>query len=168
MKYNSGSKDFTFTKSYDLGTTDIYTRRPVGLTFDDSNNLFASIAFSGEGAAQGPLTAIGAYDRATDNFLIRNTNQNFGAAQKALYYEGLLWIPTPRVNNFIAYDANKTINTSDDKEYILTQANGFASHSGGTISVAIDQSGDAWLRGEIGFRCFPNSALVTTADMLSA
>jgi hypothetical protein len=69
MKYNAGNKDFTFVKKYDLGTTNIFTRRPVGLTFDDSNNLFASIAFSGDGAALGPYTAIGAYDRTGDDLL---------------------------------------------------------------------------------------------------
>ncbi|GAA4159274.1 two-component regulator propeller domain-containing protein [Chryseobacterium ginsenosidimutans] len=166
MKYNAGSKDFTFTKNYDLGTTDIFTRRAVGLTFDDSNNMFAAIAFSGDGAAQGPFTAIGAFDRATDDFLIKNTTSSFGAAQKALYYEGLLWIPIPRVNGFIAYDPNKTVNTSDDKEYILSQSNGFASNSGGSISVAIDKSGDAWIGGDVGLRILPNavSAIKTPAN----
>ncbi|WP_294246638.1 T9SS type A sorting domain-containing protein [uncultured Chryseobacterium sp.] len=165
MKYNPGSKDFTFAKNYALGATDLSARRAVGLTFDDVNNLFVTIAFSGE-ATFGPFTAIGAYDRATDNFLIRNTAQSFGVAQKAVYHEGLLWIPTPRVNNFIAYDANKTINTSDDKEYILTQANGFASNSGGTLSVALDKSGDAWIGGDIGLRILPNavSAIKTPAN----
>lgn len=156
MKYNPGSKDFTFTKNYALGTTDLYARRAVGLTFDEVNNLFVTIAFSGE-STFGLFTAVGAYDRATDNFLIRNTAQSLGAAQKALYHEGLLWIPTPRINNFIAYDANKTVNTSDDKEYILTQPNGFASNSGGTLSVAIDKSGDAWIGGDIGLRILPNA-----------
>lgn len=166
MKYNAGSKDFTFAKNYNLGTDDTSARRAVGLTFDDVNNLFVTVAFSGDGTAPGPFTAVGAYDRATDNFLIRNTNQNFGAAQKALYYEGLLFIPTPRTNSFIAYDANKTTNISDDKEYILTQANGFAASSGGTISVAVDKSGDAWIGGDIGLRILPNavSAIKTPAS----
>jgi hypothetical protein len=158
MKYNSGNKDFTFTKNYDLGTSDFYTRRPVGLTFDDSNNLFTSIAFSGEGAAQGPLTAVGAYDRATDTFLIKNTTISGGAAQKPLYYEGLLWMPLPRVSSFLAYDYKKTINTSDDTEYILNQSNGFASNSNGTVSVAVDKSGDAWIGSDAGLRILPNAA----------
>lgn len=166
MKYNAGSKDFTFVKNYDLGTNDIFTRRPVGLTFDDANNLFATIAFSGDGAAQGALTAVGAYDRGTDDFLVKNTTINGGAAQKALYHEGLLWIPVPRINSFLAYDAKKTINTSDDTEYILNQSNGFASNSGGTVSVAIDKSGNAWIGSDIGLRVLPNavSAIKTPAS----
>lgn len=158
MKYNPGSKDFTFTKNYNLGTNDLSARRAVGLTFDDSNNLFVTIAFSSDGTAYGPFTAVGAYDRGTDDFLIRNTTQSFGVAQKALFHNGLLWIPTPRVNNFIAYDAKNTVNTSDDKDYILTQANGFATTSGGTLSVAIDKSGDAWIGGDVGLRVLPNAA----------
>ncbi|SIQ86391.1 hypothetical protein SAMN05880574_12930 [Chryseobacterium sp. RU37D] len=157
MKYNAGSKDFTFTKNYDLGAGSVYFRRPVGFTLDDTNNMFVSIAFSGEGTAEGTLTSIGAYDRATDNFLIKHTTVNGGAAQKALYYEGLLWLPLPRVNSFMAYDYKKTINISDDTEYILNQSNGFASNSGGTVSVAIDKSGDAWIGGDIGLRILPNA-----------
>ncbi|SIT01578.1 T9SS type A sorting domain-containing protein [Chryseobacterium gambrini] len=157
MKYNAGNKDFTFVKRYDLGTTNIFTRRAVGLTFDDSNNLFASIAFSGDGAALGPYTAIGAYDRTGDDFVIKNTTSQFGASQKALYSEGLLFIPTPRTNNFIAYDTKKTQSTSDDTAYILTQPNGFATTSGGTLSVAVDKSGDAWIGTDAGLRVLPNA-----------
>ncbi|WP_415325781.1 T9SS type A sorting domain-containing protein [Chryseobacterium sp. MMS23-Vi53] len=157
MKYNAGTKDFTFIKNYNLGTNDNFARRAVGMTFDDVNNLFVTIAFSSDGTAFGPYTAVGAYDRGTDDFLIKNTGQNYGVAQKPLFHEGLLWIPTPRVNDFIAYDAKKTVNTSDDTEYILHQANGFASNSGGTLSVAIDKSGDAWIGGDIGLRVLPNA-----------
>ncbi len=157
MKYDAASKDFTLVKRYNLGTEDIYTMRPVGLAFDDVNNVFVSIAFANDGPPSGGYVAIGAYDRATDNFLIRNAAQNFGAAQKPLYHEGLLWLPNPRTNNFIAYDAKKTINTSDDKEYVLTQNNGFAPTSGGTLSVAIDKSGDAWIGGDVGLRVLPDA-----------
>uniref|UniRef100_A0AAU6WTC1 Uncharacterized protein n=1 Tax=Chryseobacterium endophyticum TaxID=1854762 RepID=A0AAU6WTC1_9FLAO len=106
MKYDPATKDFSLVKRYNMGTEND-ARRPVGLTFDDVNNLFVTLAFSNDGPTFGPFTAVGAYDRATDDFLIRNTAQNYGVAQKPLYYEGLLWIPTPRVNNFIAYDAKK-------------------------------------------------------------
>jgi hypothetical protein len=158
MKYDAGSKDFTLVKRYNLGTEDIYTMRPVGFAFDEVNNVFVSIGFANDGPPTGAYVAIGGYDRATDNFLIRNAAQNFGAAQKPLYQDGLLWLPNPRTNNFIAYDAKKTINTSDDKEYLLTQANGFAATSGGTLSVAIDKSGDAWIGGDIGLRVLANAA----------
>jgi hypothetical protein len=156
MKYNAASKDFTFTKNYNLGTTNLYARRAVGLAFDDANNLFVSIAFSSDGPDVGQLTAIGAYDRATDDFLIKNTT-TLGAAQKPLFYEGLLWIPIPRLSALVAYDAKKTVNTSDDTAYILNQANGFDPNSGGNISVALDKSGDAWIGGDLGLRVLQNA-----------
>lgn len=156
MKYNAASKDFTFTKNYNLGTTNLYARRAVGLAFDDANNLFVSIAFSSDGPDVGQLTAIGAYDRATDDFLIKNTT-TLGAAQKPLFYEGLLWIPIPRLSALVAYDAKKTVNTSDDTAYILNQANGFDPNSGGNISVALDKSGDAWVGGDLGLRVLQNA-----------
>ncbi|WP_185113789.1 hypothetical protein [Chryseobacterium sp. Leaf405] len=156
MKYDDGSKDFTFTKYYDLGTTNTNTRRPVGFAFDESNNLFLSMSFSGEGSAPGGYTAIGAYDRGTDNFLVKNTASNFGAAQKPIYYEGLLWIPTPRLKGFLVYDAKKTVNTSDDTEYLLTD-NGFPASSNGSVSVALDKSGDAWIGSDTGLRILPNA-----------
>lgn len=156
MKYNAASKDFTFTKNYNLGTNNLYARRAVGLAFDDANNLFVSIAFSSDGPDVGQLTAIGAYDRATDDFLIKNTT-SLGAAQKPLFYEGLLWIPIPRLSALVAYDAKKTVNTSDDIAYILNQANGFDPNSGGNISVALDKSGDAWIGGDLGLRVLQNA-----------
>lgn len=160
MKYDAGSKDFSFVKYYDLGTSDLYTRRPVGLTFDDSNNLFASIAFSGVGSAQGPMTAVAVYDRTTDNFIVKNTNASSGGAQKALFYEGMLWIPIPRRSNFMAYDLKNTpLNLSDDTDYILSQSNGFAGNSGGTLSVAIDKAGDAWIGTDSGLRILSNAAV---------
>lgn len=157
MKYNDNSKDFTFSKYYNLGTTDSNTRRPVGFAFDESNNMFLSMSFSGVGTAQGGFTAIGAYDRGTDDFLVRNTASNFGAAQKPVYYEGLLWIPTPRLKGFLVYDAKKTINTSDDVDYLLTDANGFPSNSNGSVSVALDKSGDAWIGSDTGLRILSNA-----------
>lgn len=165
MKYNAASKDFTFTKNYNLGTDNLFARRAVGMTFDNANNLFVTIAFSSDGPDVGQLTAIGAYDRATDDFLIKNTT-SLGAAQKPLFYEGLLWIPIPRLSALIAYDAKKTVNTSDDTAYILNQSNGFDSNSGGNISVALDKSGDAWIGGDLGLRILPNatSAVKTPAS----
>lgn len=165
MRYNAASKDFTFTKNYNLGTNNIFARRAVGMAFDDANNLFVSIAFSSDGPDVGQLTAIGAYDRATDDFIIKNTT-TLGAAQKPLFYEGLLWIPIPRLSALVAYDAKKTVNISDDTAYILNQSNGFDPNSGGNISVALDKSGDAWIGGDLGLRVLPNavSAVKTPAS----
>lgn len=152
MKYNTSTKDFDFIKQYDLGAPNVFFYRPVGLTYDDQNNLFVSIAFVDNGYA-----GMGVYDKAADQFLIKNT-QFSSAVQKPLFYESLFWVPNPRTNTFFAYDYKKTpLNISDDGVYTLSQSNGFAGNSNGTVSVAIDKSGDAWIGTDTGLRVLSNA-----------
>ncbi|EJL72865.1 type IX secretion system anionic LPS delivery protein PorZ [Chryseobacterium populi] len=153
MKYNSGSKDFDLVKYYDLGSPNNFARRPVGFTYDDQNNLFATMSFM-DGGSMG----IAAYDKATDEFLIKNVGISSDAVQKPVSYEKLLWIPLARTNNFLVYDYKGTVNISDDSQYLLSQSNGFSANSVGTISVAIDKSGDAWIGTDAGLRILSNAA----------
>lgn len=152
MKYNSGSKDFDFVKRYDLDATGPFHRRPVGFTYDDQNNLFATIAYSGSTAA------LSFYDKATDNFIIKEFGLLSSAAQQPLFSNDLLWIPLPRSNNFLVYDTKKTSNFSDDTQYLLGENNGLPSGSAGSLSVAVDKSGDAWIGNYTGLRILPNAA----------
>ncbi len=153
MKYNPTSKDFDFAKQYDLSPISIYYSRATGFAFDDKNNLFLSIATS-----QNTSNSLGYYDRASDQFLVKDLGFGNGI-QKPVFYENLLWIPLPRSNQFLTYDYKNTPgNFSDDSMYILNQVNGFASTSGGNISVAFDKSGDAWIGGDVGLRVLPNAA----------
>lgn len=153
MKYNSTSKDFDFTKYYNLAAPNNFVRRPVGLTYDDQNNLIATIAFMDTGSI-----AIAPYDKAGDNFIIKDLGILSNGIQKALFYENLLWVPMPRTNNFLVYDYKKTpTNVSDDTPYILNQSNGFPSNSNGSISVAIDKAGDAWIGSDTGLRILSNA-----------
>ncbi|MEY8761786.1 type IX secretion system anionic LPS delivery protein PorZ [Chryseobacterium tongliaoense] len=153
MKYNSGSKDFDLVKYYDLGSPNNFARRPVGFVYDDQNNLFATMSFM-DGGSMG----IAAYDKATDEFLIKNVGISSDAVQKPVFHEKLLWIPLARTNNFLAYDYKGTVNISDDVPYLLSQSNGFSANSVGTISVAIDKSGDAWIGTDAGLRILSNAA----------
>lgn len=152
MKYNPGNKDFDMVKYYDLGNTNAYYSRPVGFTTDNQNNLFVSVSF------YDPVASIGIFDKAADNFTIKKFNISSDALQKPLFYENMLWIPTPRTNTFIVYDYKNAANLSDDTEYILKDSNGFAGNAKGTISVAIDKSGDAWIGSDSGLRILPNAA----------
>jgi len=154
LKYNSTSKDFDFTKYYDLDESDIFLRRPVGFTYDDSNNLFATIGFSTD---QGTSAAISYYDKATDQFLVKNFDITSSAVQQPLFYQGLFWIPLPRSNDFMVYDYKNTPNLADDTKYIINNSNGLPGNSGGTLSVAIDKSGDAWIGTDAGLRILPNA-----------
>lgn len=153
MKYNTGSKDFEFVKRYSLDSDNVFLRRPVGFAYDDQNNLFATVAFSGNGTT----SAITHYDRATDQFLIKDFGITSSAVQQPLFNNDLFWIPLPRTNNFLVYDTKKTANFSDDTQYLLSESNGFASNSGGTLSVAIDKSGDAWIGSDMGLRILTNA-----------
>ncbi|MCX8531770.1 type IX secretion system anionic LPS delivery protein PorZ [Chryseobacterium luquanense] len=148
MKHNSTSKNFDFVKRYDLGAPDGYSKRPVGFTSDDQNNLFATIAYSGSSAA------LAFYDRTTDSFLLKDLNTSAGV-QFPVFSNDLLWIPIPRTTNFLVYDTKKTASLSDDTQYLLDQSNGLPDAS---ISFSMDKSGDAWIGAQNGLRILPNAA----------
>lgn len=155
MRYNAGSKDFEFLKRYTLDAIDEYMNRPVGFAYDDQNNLFASMAFAGTNAAS---PAFAYYDRAADNFLIKYvTGLTSNGAQQPLYHENLFWLPLPRSNNFLVYDTKKTQSISDDTTILLSEQNGLPSNSEGTISFAVDKSGDAWIGTSTGLRILRNA-----------
>jgi hypothetical protein len=147
MKYNSTNKNFEFVKRYDLGAPGDYYHRPVGFANDTQNNLFVSFGFNlGH-------PSLGIYDKTADDFVVKKFDLASEGVQKPLFYEDLLWIPTPRSNNFLVYDYKKTpTNISDDTSYILSQSNGFPTNSGGTVSIAIDKAGDAWIGSDTGLR----------------
>lgn len=152
VKYNAESKDFDFVKYYDLKAPGFY-RRAVGLTTDTKNNIFVSIAYN-----DGGTPAIGVYDKAKDDFFIKGVTFRSEGVQKPLVYENMLWIPLPRSNNFWVYDYKDAVNLSDDTDYILKEANGFAGGSAGTQAIAIDKSGDAWIGTDKGLRILSNAA----------
>lgn len=152
MKYNTGNKDFDLVKYYDLGAPSIYYRRPVGFALDNQNNLFVSFGFN-DGSP-----SIGIYDRGTDDFVIKKFGITSDGVQTPVYYENMLWIPTPRSNNFIVYDYKNATNLSDDSDYILQDTNGFPGNSRGSLSVAFSKSGDAWIGTDSGLRILPNAA----------
>jgi hypothetical protein len=152
MKYNPTNKDFDLVKHYDLGNTNQYYSRPVGFTMDDRNNFYVSVSFyDGE-------SAVGIYNASADNFIIKKFLIASNAVQKPLYYENMLWIPLPRSNNFLVYDYKDPANLSDDVNYVLRDSNGLPGTSKGSISVAIDKSGDAWIGSDTGLRILPNAA----------
>ncbi|PIF44427.1 hypothetical protein CLU96_1396 [Chryseobacterium sp. 52] len=146
MKYNATNKDFDFMKYY----TGAF--RPVGFATDSQSNLFVSIAYN-----QGS-PSIWVYDKAADNFVLKKFGISSDGAQKPVAYENMLWIPLPRTNNFLVYDYKNALNLSDDTDYLLKDTNGFAGNSKGTLSVAFDKSGDAWIGTDSGLRIMSNAA----------
>ncbi|WP_080778139.1 type IX secretion system anionic LPS delivery protein PorZ [Chryseobacterium phocaeense] len=147
MKYNSTSKDFDFVKYYSGPF------RPVGFATDSQNNIFVSVGFD-----EGTKPAIWIYDRASDSFTLKKIGLTSAGAQKPVVHENMLWVPLPRTNHFMVYDYKNAANLSDDTDYILDDSNGFAGNSKGTLSVAFDKSGDAWIGTDSGLRILPNAA----------
>lgn len=151
MKYNATNKDFEFVKLYSLQATP-YGRRTSGLATDSKNNIFATTAFSNGSSS------VAIYDKAKDDFFHKELSLKSTAIQKPIVYENMLWIALPRSNNFWVYDYKDALNLSDDNDYILREANGFAANASGSISVAIDKSGDAWIGTDSGVRVISNAA----------
>ncbi|MDR6528181.1 hypothetical protein J2787_003600 [Chryseobacterium rhizosphaerae] len=150
MKYNASSKDFELVKYYNVGGEPFY-RRPVGFATDAQSNLFVSIAFTDNG-----IPSMGIYDKAADDFIIKKYTISSSGVQKPILYENMLWTPLPRTNNFWVYDYKNATNLSDDTDYLLKESNGIAGE--GTLSVAFDKSGDAWIGSDNGLRILPNAA----------
>lgn len=155
LKYNGSSKDFDFVKSYLLSPT-LYLSRPVGLLFDGLGNLFVTLtAYDDSG---GVNVGFGLYDKSSDSFSTKSFKAANTAVQKPILYNNMLWDPLPRASNFVAYDYAGTASFSDDKSYVINQSNGLPANSAGTISVAIDKSGDAWIGTDNGLRVLSNAA----------
>ncbi|WP_185148471.1 type IX secretion system anionic LPS delivery protein PorZ [Chryseobacterium pennae] len=151
LKYNTANKDFDFVKRYKVQATD-FSRRTVGLATDTKNNIFATFAFNDGGPA------VAMYDKAADDFVLKVFGFKSPAVQKPIAYENLLWIPLPRANSFWVYDYKDAVNLSDDNDYILKESNGLPPNSGGTVSVAFDKAGDAWIGTDSGLRVLSNAA----------
>ncbi|SMC86149.1 hypothetical protein [Chryseobacterium sp. YR221] len=150
MKYNASSKDFELVKYYNVGGEPFY-RRPVGFATDAQSNIFVSIGFTDNG-----IPSMGIYDKAADDFTIKKYTIASSGVQKPVLYENMLWTPLPRTNNFWVYDYKNATNLSDDTDYLLKESNGIAGE--GTLSVAFDKSGDAWIGSDNGLRILPNAA----------
>ena len=155
MKYDDASKDFALEKFYPMDSNP-FRNLPLGLAYDESNNLFGSMGFYLYNSA--PTSAIMVYDKTADTFVTKEMLIS-STVQKPIIYDGKLWIPLPRTNHFIAYDYNNTpLNFSDDKSNILSVQNGLPSNSFGSVSVAIDQNDDAWIGSDTGLRILPNAS----------
>lgn len=145
--YNESKKDFDFVKYYSFSTSFVYNR-PVGFTYDDQNNLIGSMAFTGTEIASSLLL----YNKTNDNFTTVSLKVP-AAAQKPIFFDGYVWLPTPRQNYFVAFNFNKTIdNVSDDKVFLLDAKSGLPDSGAGTLSAAGDKTGDMWIGSDKGLR----------------
>ena len=155
FNYNEANKDFDFVKYYQFGT-EFSLNRPVGLTFDENNNLIGSMAFSI--SYTDVSSSLLFYDKPNDNFVVSNLGI-IAAAQKPIIADGIIWLPTPRQNYFVAYNHNNTpTNLSDDKKYVFDKTLGLPDSAAGTLSVSLDKSGDIWIGSDRGLRVLSGGA----------
>lgn len=152
FKYDAATEDFDFVKHYSNPSEEILRDRAVGLTYDDKNNLFAVM---GNVLKFDKKTIYQLYDKNTDSFDTQrsiNTKVNV-SAQKPLYYDGLLLIPIPRENIFAIVDLKNTpLTVNDDIITIIDTDDGLPAGSEGSLSVAVDKNGDAWIGTDKGLR----------------
>ncbi|ACU06938.1 immunoreactive 84 kDa antigen PG93 [Flavobacteriaceae bacterium 3519-10] len=155
MKFNSASKDYEFVKVYKTGL-DVYHGRPVGLAFDDKNNLFGTVAFLDTENPDGNAGLM-AYDRGSDSFKYKSLKIT-AATQKPVIADGFIWTPLPRLNALAAVDYKNTLSFADDEISIVARQNGLPSNSEGTLGIAIDKTGDAWIGTDNGLRVLSSAS----------
>lgn len=155
MTYNPANKDFDFEKFYSTGTS-IYTNRPVGFTFDEQGNLYGALAFMSDDNSSVSNGYV-VLNKSTDEFQRKLISGNVGT-QKPLFYGDRLWLPDSRRSNLTATHLHKTpLNVNDDTTSYITVGNNLPASLGGVISLAFDQSGDAWIGTDKGLRILSNA-----------
>jgi len=147
--------DDVFSKTYltELNAEGVYLNRPVGLAFDENNNLFSTFANS----TSASNTAFYFFNRQTDKFIVTNVPNGRGA-QKPVTKDGVLYLPVPfngLLGGLLMYNYNNTpSNTADDSFKFLTKNNNFKVNE--TISVALDKNDDVWIGTMEGIRILSN------------
>ncbi len=149
MKYDANRKDFDVKKFYTMGNNFSYNR-PLGLAYDEKNNLFGTIAFL-DIESKTTNSGIMAYDKASDSFSYKSFNFGEGV-QKPIISNGYIWVPVPRKSILAAVNYKGTASVADDESYFVQKAAGLPSNSEGVISAAMDRSGDLWIGTDSGVR----------------
>lgn len=144
-----------FTKSYltELNAIDPnygqYINRPVGCSFDESNNLLCSVSHTPKGVG------FYNYNRQSDSFILTDipVNQN---VQKPLTKDGMIYIPVPFTSGgMLVYNYNNTPTTSSDDTFkFLNKNNNLPTDR--CVSVAIDKNDDLWIGTMEGLRILSN------------
>ena len=143
-----------FVKKY--ASTGTYYNRIIGLTFDDNNQLFASVS---------DASKIGfySYSATNDNFnkvLLVNGN----SVQKPFTKDGIIYIFSPRSGGgILIYDYNNTaLSLGDDQYKMLRQENNIPSQA--VISAVVDKQDNLWIGAENGLRILQNPKAAINED----
>lgn len=142
------------SKSYFTNSSEGYLDRPVGCTFDSSNNLFCSVSHTSGGNKLGYYF----YNRSSDNFTLNELSLKRNV-QKPSAKDGMLYIPVPQGDGgMLVYNYNGTpANLSDDNFKFLNEKNNLpAVPNNRTISASIDKNDDLWIGTIGGLRILSN------------
>lgn len=151
-------KDNIFVKRYSFNDGSPYYFKPVGLTFDEQNNLFCSVLFTCPSFGACASSSFYLFNKSADAFGANPfTTFNIGGAQKPLTKDGILYFPAQYTGDggLMLYDYNNTAtNTSDDRFKVLKKENNLPIN--GTTSVALDRNDDVWIGNNQGLRILSN------------
>ncbi|WP_419868635.1 type IX secretion system anionic LPS delivery protein PorZ [Chryseobacterium sp. CT-SW4] len=155
-----------FTKAYKTNDSDQYYNRPVGIVFDENNNLFVSA-----GLIENSNASVGYYyyNKSSDDFTLVPVI-NGGSAQKPLIKDGIIYIPSPYIEPggmiIKEYGSNPTSTSGPVK--FLRKDNGLPAN--GTVSAALDKDDNLWIgtRGGLRILSDPKAALTETTPQTSS
>lgn len=149
-----------FKKVYKNNDSHPAYNRPIGITFDENNNLFVSAGLIENVSANAGYYL---YNRTADDFTLIPI---VGAVstQKPFTKEGYLYIPCPYFDPggliIKEYGNNPSSTTSPFK--IIRKENNLPAN--GTVSAAIDKNNDVWIGTRIGLRILSNPKSAITEN----
>ena len=163
--YSSGSKGIykmknnAFVKKYSVNNGGPYWYKPLGLAFDQQNNLFCTVQSTCPTFADPcPISSFYLFNKANDAFgATPFTSFNIGGTQKPIAKDGVLYIPAPYSGDggLMIYNYNNTASsTSDDSFKVLMKENNLPVN--GTTSVSVDNNDDVWIGNNEGLRVLSN------------
>lgn len=148
-----------FSKIYNVSGASV--NAPVGLVYDENNNLFVSVQFMSN-----PNATVGLYyyNPGSDSFSTIPMLKS-GGVQKPRVRDGILYVPSPFFGDggLILYDYKNTPTiTSDDRVKAITKSNNLP--ASGVVSTALDKNGDVWIGTRIGLRILSNPSAAISEE----
>lgn len=156
----------TFKKVYKNNDSNEYNNRPVGIAFDENNQLFVSVGIIENMTAN---TGYYFYNRSTDDFTLVPVIAA-GNVQKPLVKNGIIYIPSPFFDPggliMKEYGSNPTSTSTPLK--IIRKENNLPAN--GTVSAAVDKDDNVWIGTRAGLRILanPKSAIVESSPQSTA
>lgn len=153
-------------KIYKNTDSDALNNRPVGIAFDENNQLFVTV-----GHIENVAATVGYYfyDRNADDFILVPVEGTI-SPQKPFTKDGFIYIPCPYFDPggmvIKEYGNNPTSTNSPVK--LLRKENNLPAN--GTVSAALDKNDDLWIGTRTGLRVLPNvkSAVSETSPQTEA